>query len=57
MERSYRTFQGKATIVDQVSLKLVDSIRDFLSSRRGVKPSFLNKSFGASSSIPDCIFS
>lgn len=38
-ERNLRAFQGKATPVDHVTLKLVKYIRDFLSTRRVVKPS------------------
>lgn len=39
--------------MDQVSHKLVNYVRDFLSSSRGMKPSALNKSLGASWDLPD----
>lgn len=41
-ERNFRVFQGKATAADSfslsLSLQLVNSIRESLSSRRGAKP-------------------
>lgn len=56
-ERNLRVFQGCSSAVDHVSIQFVNTIRDFLSSRRGVKPFALNKSLGACWSLPACIFS
>lgn len=56
-ERNLRVFQGCSSAVDHVSIQFVNTIRDFLSSRRGVEPFALNKSLGACWSLPACIFS
>ncbi|KAI8530315.1 hypothetical protein RHMOL_Rhmol11G0047500 [Rhododendron molle] len=56
-ERNVRVFQNLLTQVDVVSLSIINSIRDFLCSRRRVKRSALNRSLGASWRLPDSVFS
>lgn len=47
MQRNLRFFQGTSTGVDIVSLKIMEYIRDFLSSRRGVTASLINQVLGS----------
>ncbi|KAI8551744.1 hypothetical protein RHMOL_Rhmol06G0210100 [Rhododendron molle] len=56
-ERNLRFSQGKTLHVELLALQLVNSIRDFLSSRRGVRPSARNKALAGSWNLPRCIFS
>ncbi|KAG5535141.1 hypothetical protein RHGRI_023055 [Rhododendron griersonianum] len=57
IERKARVFQGLSKQVDVMSLNVVNSIRDFLCSRRCVKNSTLNRALGDKWRLPDSIFS
>ncbi|KAI8541684.1 hypothetical protein RHMOL_Rhmol08G0081200 [Rhododendron molle] len=57
IERNAGVFQGLSKHVDVVSLNVVNSIRDFLCSKKCVKNSTLNRAFGDKWRLPDSIFS